>query len=344
MGFADDFWGVLSALPVGPTAPAWALKNLGGGGEVQPPLTPEASQAAAQASGFADAPVSASATEDKPVYLGFEDIPGFDPQTDAPFLVVGKKSQKGRLAYVKGMERSEWSDMSEEQINKTKAQLYRAGYYGSKVPIMNGMPSVADADAMGKAMGDANMAGGIDWNLYLQRTLGATDNGAGAESRQAVRETRAAKASALTSLRGFAYENGIRLPNEFIKRKAEQIASGKVSEEELRNHMVNKFVARAYPTLAEDVKAGMTVRDAAAPYIASYAALLEVPESQVDLQDPLLKSALQHTNDKGEPADMPIWKFEEALKKDKRWQYTDNAWEEVGSQAYEVMKMFGYQA
>ncbi len=86
MAWTDDFWGVISG-------GGWAAMS--GGGDVQPALTREASQAAwegkpegtAPTGGkFADAPVSGSATDDQPVYLGFEDIPGFDPQTDAPFL------------------------------------------------------------------------------------------------------------------------------------------------------------------------------------------------------------------------------------------------------------------
>lgn len=344
MGFMEDFWGVLDALPVGPTAPAYWLGKATGSGDVQPPLTPEASQAAAAASRgeFADAPTSASADEDKPVYLGFEDIPGFDPATDAPFLTVGKKKQKGRLAYTKGMELSEWSDMTEEQVNSAKALLYQGGYYGSKVPNQNGLPSTADADALAKAMADANMAGGLNWQLYIQRA--APKAGTGTAAGEAAGPTRADRVAAASSIRAYAYNNGIRLPNEFVKRKADQIASGQLTADEVANTLTNKFVARAYPAFEEELKAGMTVRDVAAPYIASYAALLEVPEDQVDLQDPLLKRALQGQDEKGNPTYMPVWKFEEELKQDKRWQYTDNAWEEVGSQAYEVMRMFGMQA
>lgn len=333
MGFFEDFWGVVSGGGMGL-----------GSGDVQPPLTPEASQAAAAASKgeFDGAPTSATADEDKPVYLGFEDIPGFDPETDAPFLTVGKKKQKGRLAYTKGMELSEWSDMSEEQINNAKALLYQGGYYGSKVPNQNGLPSTKDADALAKAMADANMAGGLGWKLYIQRAApkaGAT--GTGGADAGTVRADRIAAAS---SIRAYAYNQGIRLPDEFVKRKADQIAAGHLTSDEVANTLTNKFVARSYPAFEEELKAGMTMRDLAAPYIASYATLLEVPEGQVDLQDPLLKRALQGQDEKGNPTYMPVWKFEEELKQDKRWQYTDNAWDEVGSQAYEVMRMFGMQA
>lgn len=346
MGFFEDFWGKFDDYAVGPTAPAYWLGGLGEGGDVQPPLTPEASQAAAAASKgeFADAPTSATADEDKPVYLGFEDIPGFDPETDAPFLTVGKKKQKGRLAYTKGMELSEWSDMTEEQINNAKALLYQGGYYGSKVPNQNGLPSTTDANALAKAMADANMAGGLDWKLYIRRAApkaGATGTGAAGADAGAIRADRIAAAS---SIRAYAYNQGIRLPDEFVKRKAEQIAAGHLTSDEVANTLTNKFVARSYPAFEEELKAGMTMRDLAAPYIASYASLLEVPEGQVDLQDPLLKRALQGQDDKGNPSYMPVWKFEEELKQDKRWQYTDNAWDEVGSQAYEVMRMFGMQA
>lgn len=345
MGFFEDFWGttgdVLSALPVGPTAIGYQVKKR---------MTEEDQPAAAAPAApgvidTRDAPVNASA-EDKPKVLGYEDIPGFDPETDAPFMVVGGKKQKGRFVYYEGMERTDWSDMSEKQINKTKKRLYKAGYYGKDLPLMNGMPSTDDVDALKKAMTDANLAGGLDWQTYLQRRGNDPEamdelNGGDGSGAGGARQIRADRAAAITTLRGFAYDNGVDLPRDFVRRQADRVARGAVSAEELQNQLVNKYLVRSYPAFTEELKAGMSVRDAAAPYIAQFASLLEVDEGSVDLRDPLMKRALQNVDEKGEVSPMPLWKFEEEIKKDKRWQYTDNAWEDVGSQAFEVMKMFG---
>lgn len=349
MGFFEDFWGKFDDYAVGPTAPAYWLGGMGEGADVQPPLTPEASQAAAAASKgeFDGAPVSASATDDTPAILGYEDIPGFDPATDAPYLTVGKKTQASRAAYTEKEPTTAWASMTEDEKDDAKELLFRGGYYGSKVPLKNGMHGANDVAALKKAMTDANLSG-VAWRLYIKRAAPKTGvpglPGTGAGGSGDAGTVRADRIAAASSIRAYAYNQGIRLPDEFVKRKADQIAAGHLTADEVANTLTNKFVARSYPAFEEELKAGMTMRDLAAPYIASYASLLEVPEGQVDLQDPLLKRALQGQDDKGNPSYMPVWKFEEELKQDKRWQYTDNAWDEVGSQAYEVMRMFGMQA
>jgi hypothetical protein len=323
------------------------LWSMGGGFSDEEENKGQAPPASPSLDPTSGAPGAASAT-DKPKPLGFEDIPGFDPATMAPSITQGGKTAQGRITYYQGMEVSEWGDLGDKQINKLKKSLYRGGYYGKKLPRMNGVTSKADVDALKELMADANMAG-MDYNTYLAEAgkdpeAVAALKGGGAEGRLTAAERRAQYATAVTDLRGFAHDNGVALPNDFVKRKAKQVAEGKVSSDELRNQLVDRFVARAYPGLKDDLKAGLSVRDVAAPYISSYAQLLEVPEEQVDLNDPLMKQALQGVNDKGEPAYTPLWKFEQQVKQDKRWQYTDNAWNDVGAKAFEVMKMFGMQA
>jgi hypothetical protein len=40
---------------------------------------------------------------------------------------------------------------------------------------------------------------------------------------------------------------------------------------------------------------------------------------------------------------MPLYEFEKALRKDSRWQYTNNAKNEVSNMALRVLKDFGLQ-
>jgi hypothetical protein len=49
----------------------------------------------------------------------------------------------------------------------------------------------------------------------------------------------------------------------------------------------------------------------------------------------LLRKALQYTVD-GKPAVMPVWQFEEELRKDPRWQYTNQARSGVFDGIYQV--------
>jgi hypothetical protein len=66
--------------------------------------------------------------------------------------------------------------------------------------------------------------------------------------------------------------------------------------------------------------------------------ILEIGDpDQIDLNDPTLRMAI---TDKG---DMNVYDFKKALKKDNRWQYTENARQEVSDAALSVLRDFGFQ-
>jgi hypothetical protein len=67
------------------------------------------------------------------------------------------------------------------------------------------------------------------------------------------------------------------------------------------------------------------------------ASILELNPESIDLKDPTLRSAI------GPDKEMPIYDFEKNLRKDFRWQYTDNARQDVSSIAKSVLKDFGFQ-
>lgn len=73
------------------------------------------------------------------------------------------------------------------------------------------------------------------------------------------------------------------------------------------------------------------------PYRRQMSALLEVPEDSISLDDPLLRSSI------GPDKEMTIYDFKRAVRKDPRWQYTDNAREEVSNVALQVLRDFGFQ-
>lgn len=68
------------------------------------------------------------------------------------------------------------------------------------------------------------------------------------------------------------------------------------------------------------------------------ARVLEVPDAAIKLNDPTLRSAI------GPDKEMSIYDFEKSLRKDSRWQYTNNAREEVSNAALKVLRDFGFQA
>lgn len=73
------------------------------------------------------------------------------------------------------------------------------------------------------------------------------------------------------------------------------------------------------------------------PYKNTMAAVLELNPEQIDLNDPTLRSAI---SDKGETN---LYDFQRQLRKDSRWQYTQNARQEVSDITLNVLRDFGFQ-
>jgi len=67
---------------------------------------------------------------------------------------------------------------------------------------------------------------------------------------------------------------------------------------------------------------------------------LELDPDSVDFSDPMLRKAMQYTLD-GKPAVMPLWQWEQELRKDARWQYTDQARESTYNAIYQVKTDMG---
>jgi len=82
---------------------------------------------------------------------------------------------------------------------------------------------------------------------------------------------------------------------------------------------------------------GVDLETIYSPYRRQMAALLEVDEDAINLDDPLLRSAI------GPDKEQTLYDFKKAVRKDPRWQYTDNAREEVSNIALGVLRDFGFQ-
>ena len=77
------------------------------------------------------------------------------------------------------------------------------------------------------------------------------------------------------------------------------------------------------------------------PYISQAEALLELPAGSMNLNDALIHDAMAYKNDKGEPVRMGMTEFVDRVKSDDRWEYTNNAHEEIGSKMSWFDDLFG---
>ena len=74
-----------------------------------------------------------------------------------------------------------------------------------------------------------------------------------------------------------------------------------------------------------------------APYKKVMASVLELNPDSITLNDPTLRSAI------GPDREMTLYDFQRQLRKDPRWQYTNNAREEVSGAALKILQDFGFQ-
>lgn len=146
-------------------------------------------------------------------------------------------------------------------------------------------------------------------------------------------------ADALSKLRQTARFNGFDLEKDFGNQLDSWLQ--RISRGESVDDFTRLIRAQAKLGLPEKVGAlldeGLDLANIYAPYRTRMANILELSPDAISLDDPLLRSA--YAGDK----EMSLYDFQRAVRKDARWQYTDNAREEVSNVALSVLRDFGFQ-
>ncbi len=82
---------------------------------------------------------------------------------------------------------------------------------------------------------------------------------------------------------------------------------------------------------------GIDLETVFSPYKNAMATTLEINPATISLSDPTLRAAI------GPDKEMSLYEFQKALRKDARWQYTNNAIEDVFQSVGKVFQDFGFQ-
>jgi len=151
---------------------------------------------------------------------------------------------------------------------------------------------------------------------------------------------KAARELNVQSLASTALANGLSLDKNFgadvITGWVKRIEAGE--DIDIFKNLIRKTAAVGLPeNLVKLVDSGVDLDTIYAPYKRTMANILEVPESTITLDDPVLRGAI------GPDKPMTLFDFQKQLRKDARWQYTDQAKEEVSSAALKVLRDFGFQ-
>lgn len=143
-------------------------------------------------------------------------------------------------------------------------------------------------------------------------------------------------------LRQYAFNMGVKLSDGTLKTWLQQLARGDKTIEDFQAYM-QSMAESAFPSLAAQIKSGITVRQLADPYIQSMASILELNANAIDLTDPTIRKALSSVSTDGKTSTgVPLWQFEYDLRKDPRWLKTNNARESINSVAHDVLKQWGF--
>jgi len=137
------------------------------------------------------------------------------------------------------------------------------------------------------------------------------------------------------SLQSIAKANGVTLSPQEIEQYNLDVNNGKdinVIKSQIRSVAGLGRPDNIKKLLAE----GTDLNTIYSPYKRTMAALLELDPESIDINDTTLQSAIGDR-------ELPIYEFRKILKKDPRWQYTNNAREEVSNKVLRVLQDFGFQ-
>lgn len=150
-------------------------------------------------------------------------------------------------------------------------------------------------------------------------------------------------------LQGIAKANGLTLKDilpqistaltggDLEKAVLQGLASGDIDITRVAQN-ARMVAAQGQPQYVRDLlNQGYDLEQVYAPYKKTMATILEINPDQIDLNDQTLRSAINNNGD------MNIYDFKKALRKDSRWQYTENAREDVSNSALQVLRDFGFQ-
>jgi len=143
----------------------------------------------------------------------------------------------------------------------------------------------------------------------------------------------------LTKLRATARANGFDLDTTFkdqINNWMQRLAVGE-SVETFQNTIRSQAKLGLPDKVANLLDQGLDLANIYAPYKNLMAAVLEVAPDSISLNDGTLRSAI------GPEKEMSLYDFQRVLRKDPRWQYTDNARTEASDSVLKVLRDFGFQ-
>lgn len=188
------------------------------------------------------------------------------------------------------------------------------------------------------AIAEASLRGGWDPTRITQR-IAQMSRGKGLQSSGEIRAT-------MQDLRALGKQYAVNISNDTLGNWAFAMATGRLTEDGIRSHMVNIAKQRLDPrgenkVLRAALDQGLTVRDAYAGVIETVAAELEMDASRVDLTNNFYGQLLDFADDDGTQRPMTQTEATQWARKQDAWQQTTRAKESYAQLANQISAKFG---
>jgi hypothetical protein len=184
----------------------------------------------------------------------------------------------------------------------------------------------------------ATVTGGLDEEQFLidiiQKDKKFAPEIAAIKEKKATKEASAAETTRQDLLKT-ALANGITLDQDQIANFEARIKAGE--EVNAIKNTIRETAALGLPDQVKKLTAsGVDLATVYSPYKSILAQTLEINPNSITLDDPTLRMAI------GPDKEMSLYEYQRALRKDNRWQYTDQARGEAADVAKTVLKDFGF--
>jgi len=142
------------------------------------------------------------------------------------------------------------------------------------------------------------------------------------------------------TMKQYAYSQGIRLDKQSIKNQAQLVVRGLATTQDYESQ-IREQAKSMFPGYADRLDAGMSMREVASPYIQEMSSAFGLPDTSIDIMDPLIKSALNGLNKEGKPTGTSLSDFQVQLRNDNRWKSTAKAQDQTLTAGLAVLRDMG---
>jgi len=266
--------------------------------------------------------------------------------------VTGKYSAKVRQAFIESMgelsdeirtlqkndpKRLETTKYDLDSFLNDKSGERQASFADQLNKAEEKNPDISTPKLVGGSVVYTN-TGGLDRDTFLEGLVKKVKSPETGKAEYDIRQE-SQKSLFRQDLARAASANGLSLDRDFkglADTWVKRVESGE--DPDIFKQMIRDVAKRGYPeSVTKLMDQGIDLETVYAPYKRTMASVLELNPEVISFDDPVLRSAI------GPDKEMPIYDFQRALRKDSRWQYTNNAREEVASITQKILQDFGFQ-